>query len=55
MKDGVTGAYLRGIICPDETKEDLANRVKNWPRPYCDIPVISASEVAAMAKDEVNA
>lgn len=53
MNAGVTGAYLRGIICPDETKEELANRVKSWPSPWCDIPVISASELAATGEEEV--
>lgn len=52
MQDGVAGSYLRGIICSDEMKEEVVNRVKSWPSPYCDIPVISASELAAMMEKE---
>ena len=55
MNAGVAGSYLRGIICPDEAKEALANRVKSWPSPYCDIPVIGASQVEAMMKEEETA
>ncbi len=55
MKTGVTGLYLRGIVCPDEVKEEYEKRVKSWPSPYCEIPVISASECLAMREGEVNA
>jgi hypothetical protein len=54
MKDGVTGLYLRGIVCPDEVKEEYEKRVKNWPSPYCEIPVIGASQAAAMREEEVK-
>lgn len=52
MKAGVTGAYFRGIICPNEVQEEYVNRVKNWPVPYCDIPVFSVSEMEAMLEEE---
>ena len=55
MTTGVTGAIFRGIVCPDEAKEAYEKQVKSWPSPYCDIPVMSASEAAAMREQEETA
>lgn len=37
-----------GIVVVDEAKEEFQKKVKTWPSPQCDIPVLSLSEWAAM-------
>lgn len=40
------------IVVPDGEKEKQIERMKNWPYPQCEIPVLTASEAVAKMEEE---